>query len=207
MRLKPCSCWTSERGLSTALSGVLKYQSDASALWFALADSIPEALHVPLSVGVSFFGPVKPPQTNSSPALTFQTPVLMIRTLTNAATIPACARCDFALFMLEKTRTDYPSLDLWVVQWHTGAAMELHNEALWRQRQASLAAPHPGYLICERSLTGAVAVQPWLTSRSKARVSNYLVKPRLVTKSQGCFQVQDWRRWRRWRPTRHAVNA
>lgn len=86
----------------------------------------------------------------SSPALTLQT-------LSNAATIPSCARRDCSLFMLEKTWTDYLSLDLWVVQWHTGAAMELHNEALWRQRQASLAAPHPGYLISERSLTGAVA--------------------------------------------------
>lgn len=97
------------------------------------------------------------PQTNYSPVLTFETPVLMIHTLTNAATIPLCAGCDFALFMLEKTWTDYPSLDLWVVQRHTGAALELHNEALWRQRQASLAAPHPGYLISERRPTAAVA--------------------------------------------------
>lgn len=54
----------------------------------------------------------------------------------------------------KKTRTHYLNLDLWVVQRHTGAWMELHNAALWRQRRASLAVPHPGYLISERWLTG-----------------------------------------------------
>lgn len=78
----------------------------------------------------------------------------VIHTLTNAATI-SNSKWDF--FMLVRTWTDYPSLDLWVVQRHTGAATELHKEALWEQRQASLAAPHPGYLICERSLNAAVA--------------------------------------------------
>lgn len=116
------------------------------------------ALHVPPDCGHVFIWACQTTQTIRVHLLwPFKHWPLMICTLSNAATIPSCARRDCSLFMLEKTWTDYLSLDLWVVQWHTGAAMELHNEALWRQRQASLAAPHPGYLISERSLTGAVA--------------------------------------------------
>lgn len=117
------------------------------------------ALHVsPLAVDMSTFGPVVPHKQEEFTCFDLSnTGLWWVALWSSAAAIPSCARRDCRLFMLEKTWTDYLSLDLWVVQWHTGAAMELHNEALWRQRQASLAAPHPGYLISERSLTGAVA--------------------------------------------------
>lgn len=162
MRLKPCPCcswWTGERDPSAILSEALKYQSDASALWFASADSSPELCMSPLTVDRSLFGPVKAHQqweyTCFDPSNTGLWRLALWLTLPRYRL--AGSRRDLSLFRLDKTWTDYLSLDLWIVQWHTGAAMELHNEALWRQRQASLAAPHPGYLICERSLTGATA--------------------------------------------------